>query len=44
VVRITDNRGNRISMSYTTWAAIMEHRLDIEQLVQSTPEAIAGDS
>jgi len=40
VVRITDNRGNRISMSHSTWAAIMEHRSDIEQLVQSTPEAI----
>jgi len=40
VVRITDNRNNRISMSHTTWAAIMEHRPNIEQLVQSTPEAI----
>jgi len=39
-VRITDNRGNRIYMSHTTWAAMMEHRSDIEQLVQSTPEAI----
>jgi len=27
-------------MSYTTWAAMMEHRSDIEQLVQSIPEAI----
>jgi len=27
-------------MSLTTWEAIMEHRADIKQLVQSTPEAI----
>jgi len=27
-------------MSYTTWAAMMEHRSDIEQLVESIPEAI----
>jgi len=40
VVRITDNRGNRISVTHTTWAAIMEHCSDIEQLVQSTPETI----
>jgi len=27
-------------MALTTWEAIMEHRVDIEQLVQSTSEAI----
>jgi len=40
VVRITDIRGNHIFMSHTTWAAIMEYRSDIKQLVQSTLEAI----
>jgi len=40
VARITDNRGNRISMSHITWATIMKHRSDIEQLMQSTPEAV----
>jgi len=39
-VRITDNRDNHISMSHTSWATITEHRSDIEQLVQSIPEAI----
>jgi len=43
VVRITDNRGNRIYMSLATWETIMEHRADIEQLVQSTPEAISRE-
>jgi len=42
-MRITDNWGNRISMSHTTWAAIMEYCSNIEQ-VQSTLEATAGDS
>jgi len=41
VVRITNNRDNRIYMSLSTWETIMEHRADIEQLVQSTPEAIS---
>jgi len=36
-MRITDNQGNRISMSHTTW---VEYCSNIEQLVQSTLEAI----
>jgi len=43
LVRITDNRDNRIYMSLTTWKAIMEHCADIEQLVQSTSEAISPE-
>jgi len=39
-MRITDNQDNRIYMSLSTWETIMEHRADIEQLVQLTPEAI----